>query len=62
MNNQETDNYVDIDEIAKYIGVKPSTIRTWIKKLQFPYYRIGGKLLKFKRSEVDNWIKDREKK
>lgn len=50
------DNYISIDEAAEYLGVKTSTIRTWIKNKGMPAHRVG-KLWKFKRSEIDGWIK-----
>lgn len=49
------DNYISIDESAEYLGVKTSTIRTWIKNKGMPAHRIG-KLWKFKRSEIDGWV------
>ncbi|NLH36350.1 MAG: helix-turn-helix domain-containing protein [Lactococcus chungangensis] len=49
------DNYISIDEAAEYLGVKTSTIRTWIKNKGMPAYRVG-KLWKFKRSEIDGWV------
>ncbi len=60
MESHREDNYINIDEVAAYLGVKPSTIRSWIKNKNMPYHRIGGKLLKFKRSEIDEWIKSKE--
>lgn len=49
------DNYISIDEAAEYLGVKTSTIRTWIKNKDMPAHRVG-KLWKFKRSEIDGWV------
>lgn len=50
------DNYIGIDEAAEYIGIKPVTLRSWIKrKPGIPAHRVG-KLWKFKRSELDDWI------
>lgn len=57
MTDQYIDNYISIEEAADYLGVKTSTIRSWIKNKGMPHYRVGGKLLKFKRSEIDEWIK-----
>lgn len=56
MTGQKNDNYINIDEAAEYLGVKTSTIRSWIKKKNMPFHRVGGKLLKFKRSEIDDWV------
>ena len=51
-----TDNYINIVEPAEYIGVSVITIRGWIKKKDdFPAYKVG-KLWKFKKSELDEWI------
>ena len=55
MESQIRDNYINIDEAADYRGVKPATIRTWIKSRNLPAHRIG-KLWKFKRSEIDAWV------
>ncbi len=51
------DSWIDIEEAANYIGVNKDTIRNWIKKdTEIPAHRIG-KLWKFKKSELDVWIK-----
>lgn len=51
------DKYISLEEAADYIGVKPVTLRGWLKKenLEIPAYRIG-KLWKFKKSELDRWV------
>ena len=52
-----SDNWINIDEAAEYLGVKPVTVRTWIKKnTGIPAHKIG-KQWKFKRSELDLWVK-----
>lgn len=51
------DSWIDIEEATNYIGVNKDTIRNWIKKdTEILAHRIG-KLWKFKRSELDVWIK-----
>ena len=50
------DNYISIDEAAEYLGIKTVTIRNWIKKEMVPAHKVG-KLWKFKRSELDEWVK-----
>lgn len=62
MSEKNTDNYISIEEAADYLGVKTSTIRSWIKKKNMPSHRIGGKLLKFKRSEIDEWVNGEKNK
>lgn len=51
------DRWISIEEAANYLGVNKDTIRNWIKKdTEIPAHRIG-KLWKFKKSELDAWIK-----
>lgn len=51
------DKWINLDEAAEYLGVKPITIRDWIKKGNgIPAHKIG-KQWKFKRSELDEWVK-----
>ncbi len=49
------DNYIGLEETANYLGVRPATVRTWIKTKELPAHKIG-KLWKFKRSEIDEWV------
>jgi len=51
-----TDNWIGIEEAAAYLGVTKDTVRNWIRKTDIPAHKIG-KLWKFKRSELDSWIK-----
>ena len=50
------DNWIGIEEAAKYLGVTKDTVRNWIKKTDIPAHKIG-KLWKFKKSELDIWVK-----
>lgn len=51
------DKWISIDEASEYIGIKTVTIRGWIKKRNgIPAHKIGRQW-KFKRSELDDWIK-----
>jgi len=55
-NNLTGDNYISIDDAAAYLGIKTVTLRNWIKKkTDIPAHRVG-KLWKFKRSELDEWM------
>lgn len=56
MSEQPNDNYISITEAAGYLGVKPVTLRSWIRADKIPVHKIG-KLWKFKRSELDEWVK-----
>lgn len=55
MLNQKDDKWLSLAEIADYIGVSKDTIRNWIKLRELPAHKVG-RLWKFKKTEVDNWI------
>ena len=48
--------WVGTKEIAEHLGVTIETIRKLVKLGNIPCSRVG-KLWKFKKSEVDTWIK-----
>lgn len=37
-----TDNLLNMDEAAKRLHVKPSTIRRWVFQRRVPYLKLGG--------------------
>ena len=49
----ENDNYIGIEEAAEYLGIKTVTLRNWLRNI--PAHKIG-KLWKFKKSELDEWV------
>ena len=56
MNERIEDNYISLEDAAEYLNVKPVTLRKWIKqKENLPAHHIG-RLWKFKRSELDEWV------
>lgn len=59
MDNVE-EKWINIDEAAEYFGVKPATIRDWIRRgKNIPAQKIG-KAWKFKYSELDAWAKSQD--
>lgn len=65
--NSKIERYLTINEIAEFLSVKTDTIRKWIlngkvpsKASPIPYTRIGGSI-RFKISEIENWIKEDNK-
>jgi len=50
------DRWLSVEEICKYLGVGRDTIYKWIDKKRMPACR-AGRLWKFKRNEVDGWMK-----
>ncbi|BDR81661.1 hypothetical protein N072000002_18440 [Clostridium tetani] len=57
MSEKYDDKWINIDEAAEYLGIKAVTLRGWIKKDEtLPAHKVG-KQWKFKRSEIDEWVK-----
>lgn len=51
------DRWIGIEDAADYLGVNKDSIRNWIKKdTEIPAHKIG-KQWKFKKSELDEWVK-----
>ena len=49
MENNFNENWINIEDAAKHLGVTKDSIRNWIKKTNIPAHKIG-KLWKFKRN------------
>lgn len=56
MMDNVNENWISITEAAEHLGVTKDSIRKWIKKTDIPAHKIG-KLWKFKKSELDEWVK-----
>ena len=52
---EDLERWLNLEEIAQYIGCSKDTIRTLIKKKTIPFYKVGRQY-KFKVSEIDAWI------
>jgi excisionase family DNA binding protein len=50
------DRWLSVDEIADYLGISRDTVYTWLSTRGLPGHRIG-RLWKFKRDEVDAWVR-----
>ena len=54
--NNINEPWISTKEIAQHLGVTTTTIHKWIKAGNIPCSKVG-KLWKFKKSEVDEWVK-----
>lgn len=50
-------DYINVNELSKLLGESTQTIYNRIHQKQIPYYKPGGKVLLFKISEIEEWIK-----
>ena len=49
------DRWLSVGEIAEYSGISKDTVYAWIASKKISGHRVG-RLWKFKRSEVDEWV------
>jgi len=54
------DRWLSVEEIAQYLGISKDTVYTWINNKKMPAHKIG-RLWKFKKDEVDEWVRDGKK-
>jgi excisionase family DNA binding protein len=50
------EGWVGIARVAAHLGVAKESIYRWVDSKGFPAHRVG-RLLRFKLSEVDEWVK-----
>ncbi len=53
------EGWVDIAEVAAYLQVTKESIYRWVDSKGFPARRVG-RLLRFKLSQVDEWVEKAE--
>ena len=45
-----------VSDLAVYLNLKPETIRNLTRKGEIPSVRVGKRLIRFKRSEIEAWL------
>jgi len=56
---QEPDRWFDLPELCEYHPDKPApaTVYGWVHECKIPFHKgIGQKKLRFRKSEIDNWL------
>ena len=51
--NININSYLTIDDLSVYLGIKPKTLYAKVKEI--PHYKVG-RLIRFKREDVDVWM------
>ena len=52
--------FSDIQDLSRYLDIKTSTIYVMVEERSIPHYRVG-KLIRFKRAEIDAWMEGNKK-
>ncbi len=60
---KRTMNWLSLSDVAKLLGVHPSTVRAWADQGVLPVYRTEGGHRRFLQDEIDLWVQtSRQKK
>ena len=55
--NENKERWINIEEVAEYIGVSPVTVRYWLRSgKNLPGKRVGRQW-RFRIKDIDDWIK-----
>lgn len=55
-NQQPETPLLTVPEVAELFQVKISTIRAWVLYKRIPYVKVGGKLVRFRRADLQKMI------
>lgn len=58
--SNENEPYMSADEAANYLGIARQTVYNKCSRSELPHYKRDG-LLRFKRSELDEWMRGHPK-
>ena len=46
---------VDVRTAARFLGVSPSLVYSYVERKQIPHYRMMGRSIRFRISELEKW-------
>jgi predicted DNA-binding transcriptional regulator AlpA len=52
-------NALSLEKASQYIGVSQAALRTWKRDGTGPVFFRAGKLLRFRKCDLDRWIESR---
>lgn len=56
MNNEENEDLWDVEQTAKYLGLKPFTVRSWVRIGRIPA-SVNGRVIRFVPADIRAWVK-----
>jgi len=54
--------FLNLREAAKYLGLAPATIYQFTSQKRLPHYKMGGRRLYFKKSDLDDFILNEDRR
>ncbi len=49
---------IGITEMAEYLGIRVSTLYSWVSQKRIPYIKLG-RLVRFDLRKIDKWLEDK---
>ena len=46
---------IDVQTAARFLGVSPSLVYAYVERKQIPHYRMMGRAIRFRLSELEAW-------
>ena len=46
---------IDVKMAAEFLGVSPSLVYSYVERKQIPHFRMMGRSIRFRLSELDQW-------
>lgn len=58
-NIEEPMDKIDYEQASRMTGIKKPTLYAMVSQKRIPHFRLGGRLVRFSRSELGKWVQDR---
>ena len=55
--DREVEPAVDVKTAARFLGVSPSLVYAYVERKQIPHFRMMGRSIRFRLSELEEWRK-----
>ena len=59
MENSKIRRFLNVSEVAVYLGLSDDTIRCWVKNGKIPFSKLG-KSVRFDLQRIEPWLKTKE--
>ena len=56
LSSRDAERWWNIKQAAAYLGVSIAFLRKAVRLGKIPYVRVGSKVLRFRRTELDLWL------
>ena len=50
------EEFINVKRAAQFLGVSASLVYAFVERKQIPHYRMMGRVIRFRRSELDRWL------